>query len=180
MKATSSYAVLLVLLVVACSDAPEAAPPPAPEPAESAAPAGSVPDGPVSRVYFHRGDSLVAVLRPVPEESLEHALRELLRGPLPAEAEQGLVSWFSGATDELIRSVSVDGEGRAIVDFDGISDAIPNASSSAGSALLLEELNATVFRDPAIRSVEYRERGSCEAFWNWLQYDCQVVNRPEV
>jgi hypothetical protein len=26
--------------------------------------------------------------------------------------------------------------------------------------------------------VEYRMEGSCEAFWEWLQFGCQKVLRP--
>jgi hypothetical protein len=44
--------------------------------------------------------------------------------------------------------------------------------------MLLQELNGTVFQFPEIRSVEYRMEGSCDLFWEWLQYGCRVVARP--
>jgi hypothetical protein len=44
--------------------------------------------------------------------------------------------------------------------------------------MLLMELDGTVFGVPGVRAVEYRVDGSCERFWNWLQYDCHAVERP--
>ena len=110
---------------------------------------------------------------------LEVALREHLAGPTPEEREEGLSSWFSPETAHALRSVSVDGGGNAVVDFRNLASLIPAASSSAGSAMLLGELNATVFQHPAVSTVEYRLDGSCEAFWNWLQYECQILTREE-
>lgn len=115
---------------------------------------------------------------PVLEVALAEALEALLEGPPPEEREAGRFSWFSGETAGMLRSVEVDGEGRAVVDFEDLRTVIPGASSSAGSEALLEELNRTVFRFSGVTSVEYRIRGSCPAFWEWLQYDCQVVTRP--
>lgn len=134
----------------------------------------------VVTVYFTRGEAPVAVARAVPAEraDLSAVLEQLLAGPTAAERAQGITSWFSTATAGSLRSATVDRSGRAIVDFADLPGAIPNASSSTGSALLLQELNGTVFADPAVRSVEYRTDGSCEAFWNWLQYDCRIVVRP--
>jgi hypothetical protein len=65
-----------------------------------------------------------------------------------------------------------------VVDFGDFSGIIPNASSSLGSTILLGELNATVFQFPAVRSVEYRFEGSCDAFANWLQLDCEKLRAP--
>lgn len=110
---------------------------------------------------------------------LEVALREHLAGPTQEEREEGLTSWFSPETAHTLRSVSVDGGGNAVVDFRNLASLIPAASSSAGSAMLLGELNATVFQHPAVSTVEYRLDGSCEAFWNWLQYECQILTREE-
>lgn len=111
---------------------------------------------------------------------LRHALEQLLRGPT-AQAQAGdHYSWFSARTADALRSVTVDSTGRATVDFHDLRPLIPNASSSAGSALLLDELDSTVFQFPDIRSVEYRMDGSCELFWEWLQYGCHIVVRDSV
>jgi hypothetical protein len=131
-------------------------------------------------IYFSRGESAVPVSREAPAEGpgLEAALRQLLRGPTASERSAGMHSWFSDTTAGALRSVDVDGAGRAVVDFADLRELIPNASTSAGSAMLLRELNATVFAVPSVQSVEYRIEGSCDEFWEWLQYDCQVVARP--
>jgi spore germination protein GerM len=129
-------------------------------------------------IYFSRNEDVVAVRRPGADATLESAMRSLLRGPTASERAEGIHSWFSDTTAGALRSVVIDADGRAIVDFEDLSGLIPNASSSAGSAMLLRELNATVFRAPDVQSVEYRMMGSCDRFWEWLQYGCQVVERP--
>lgn len=132
-------------------------------------------------VFFSSGDSVVAVSRPRPASAganeLAAALRLLLRGPTEAERAAGLHSWFSAETAGALRSAAVDDDGHAVVDFENLRDLIPNASTSAGSAMLLRELNATVFAVPSVASVEYRIEGSCDRFWEWLQYGCEVVAR---
>lgn len=111
---------------------------------------------------------------------LRAALEERLRGP-STEAEAGAAddarSILTAETADALRSVTVDSAGHATVDFHDLRPLIPNASSSAGSTLLLNELNATVFGLPEIRSVEYRMEGSCDLFWEWLQYGCHTVTR---
>ena len=54
-------------------------------------------------------------------------------------------SWFSSRTAGALRSESIDSVGHAVVDFEDLRPLIPNASSSAGSEMLLQELNAAVF-----------------------------------
>lgn len=158
-------------------------------------------------VYFSRGEEIEAVTREVKvadgagvRESpdvdtfpptpgtriaggdvaiLEAALRELLQGPTEAERQSGITSFFSAETAGSLQGVSLEDAGRATVDFVDFSGIIPNASSSFGSTMLLRALNATVFQFPPVQSVEYRFEGSCEAFWNWLQRDCGVVDREE-
>jgi len=119
-----------------------------------------------------------AEARPTVEVQLQEALEELVRGPSPEEVAAGLHSWFSEETAHVVRTVQVDDEGLAVVDFRDLQPLIPGASSSAGSEALLEELNAAVFSVPGVEAVEYRMEGSCSRFWEWLQYACQVVNRP--
>jgi hypothetical protein len=131
------------------------------------------------QVYFHAAeDSVVAVPRRVPPgRTLAATLRMQLRGPTEGERARGLYSWFSPATASMLLNASVT-DGRAVVDFGGLNEVIPGASSAAGSQELLQELNRTVFQFPEIQSVEYQIQGSCDAFWNWLQMACRTVPRP--
>ena len=106
-----------------------------------------------------------------PATALRAALETRLAGPRSPND----TTWFSEATRHALRDVQVDSAGNAIVDFHDLRPLIPNASSSAGSQILLDDLNEVVFGFPAIRSVEYRMDGSCDLFWEWLQYGCQRV-----
>ena len=112
-----------------------------------------------------------------PSADLRAAMERLLRGPTTPSPTDAAPSWFSAATAHALRAATVDPSGHATIDFQDLRSLIPNASSSAGSASLLEELNAAVFHLPGIRSVEYQMEGSCERFWEWLQYGCHTVVR---
>lgn len=130
-------------------------------------------------IHFSRGESTAAVLRNAPAggATLRAALGHLLRGPTAAERAAGIHSWFSSATADALRTVTVQ-QGRAVIDFADLRDVIPNASTSAGSAMLLRELNTTVFEFPSVQTIEYRIEGSCERFWEWLQYGgCPISER---
>jgi spore germination protein GerM len=97
------------------------------------------------------------------------AVRELLAGPTPEELEQGYSSWFSPDTTGMLRSVRVEDQ-AAHVDFDGaLATTIPGASTSAGSLVLLAELDATTRQFPDITDSIYSLDGDVEAFYEWLQ-----------
>ena len=184
--------VFLLLATLACSagdanDTPGQEPDSAPAAAagDTAAAPPVAPDTGSSvalTIYFTRDEVVVPVERQVPADSvsLAAALRHLLAGPRPDERAAGLQSWFSDATAGTLRSVTLDPDGRAVIDFADLRPIIPNASSSAGSAMLLAELNATVFEHSAIQSVEYRIDGSCATFGDWLQRGCLVIDRPPI
>lgn len=130
-------------------------------------------------IHFSRAESTAAVSRDAPPggPTLRAALEHLLRGPTDAERAAGIHSWFSPATEGALRSVTVQ-QGRAVIDFADLRDLIPNASTSAGSAMLLRELNTTVLEFPSVQTIEYRMEGSCERFWEWLQYGgCPIRER---
>jgi hypothetical protein len=136
------------------------------------------------KVYFTCvGDTtpaLRAVYRTAPSSPrvLETALRTLLAGPTEAERAASLRSWFSPATSDLLRSVVIV-DGHAVVDFADLRGVLPNASASAGSELLLSQLDATVFQFRSVDSVEYRIDGDCETFNEWLQLGgCDPRTRP--
>jgi hypothetical protein len=138
----------------------------------------------VVSVYFiddaGSAPTLRRVERVVPRSAavLRSSLEALVVGPTAAEEAGGLSSWFSPATAGAVRSVVLQ-DGHAVIDFDDLRPVIPGASSSAGSARLLAELDATMFQFASVRSAEYRLLGSCEAFSEWLQYGgCDRRTRP--
>lgn len=132
------------------------------------------------QVFFTRDEEPVPVMRQVPRTDavLRAALEVLLYGPTEEEREQGIWSFFSSETAGMLRGVSIDEAGHAVVDFEDLRPVIPNASTSAGSRILLSELNSTIFQFPTVRTIEYRIHGSCEAFGEWLQYGCVTFDRP--
>lgn len=124
--------------------------------------------------------AVVAVARNVPRTAgvLRASLEALVAGPTEAERAAGLSSWFFDGTAGVVRSVDLDPDGRAVVDLaPELRTLIPNASASAGSQLLLEQLDATVFAHRAVRSVEYRLGGSCDDLFEWLQLSCEARAR---
>jgi hypothetical protein len=149
--------------------------------------AAETPDTATVRVYFtlaaDESMTPVPVVREVPAsddpvEQVRSALDWLVRGPTDAEKAAGLTSWFSPATAGVVTAVGRDG-GTFAVDFHSLDTLIPNASTSAGSQLLLSQLNSTVFQFAAVDSVRYTLDGDCGAFWQWLQMDCHTLSRAE-
>jgi hypothetical protein len=153
-------------------------------PARSLVPASACPQYSMARPEPAAGQMVVTVfftcgldappvashrLAPATTGVLRVALEQLLAGPTAAEASAGLESWFSPATAGMLDNVMIDA-GHATVDFHDLRQVIPNASSSAGSALLMTQLDATVFQFPTVTSVIYRIEGDCEAFNEWLQF----------
>jgi spore germination protein GerM len=125
----------------------------------------------------------VPAARSVPQTDNEAVLvrttlKELLKGPTDAEKAAGLISWFSPATADAIAGVAGVG-GEYTVDFTGLNTLIPNASTSAGSQMLMSQLNSTVFQFDFVQSVGYTLDGDCAAFWEWLQMGCHTVSRAE-
>ena len=110
------------------------------------------------------------------DSELRAALEQLLRGDRPRTPDEH--TWFSDTTAGALLSATIDSAGHATVNFKDLSALIPNASTSAGSAMLLDELNRTVFGVARVQTVEYLIEGSCARFWEWLQYGCQTVTRP--
>ncbi|GFJ80937.1 GerMN domain-containing protein [Phytohabitans houttuyneae] len=127
------------------------------------------------KVFFHLGqdtdpDTVVAVNRTVPRTTkvATAALTALLAGPTRAEQDSGYWSHFSPATAGMLRSVRI-ANGAAHADFRDLRKVIPNASSSAGSAALLAELNATLKQFDTVRTTVYSLNGDVAAFYEWLQ-----------
>ena len=116
---------------------------------------------------------------PGTEGRLRAALQELVKGPTPQEEAAGFASMFSPKTADMIRTVGLTDQGRAVVEFGDFRDEIPNASAAEGGTILVFELNQTVFQFPEVQSVEYRIGESCDTFWEFLQAACTVVTRRD-
>lgn len=145
--------------------------------------APEVPPAPGARtvqVFLSCGEAVAPVRRQVAASPavLRAALEELLRGPTPEEARAGFQSFFSAQTAGMLESVGVGADGVARISFRDFSAIIPNASSSAGSQQLLDQLRATIFQFPSVREANLSFGDDCEAFWNWLQRGCEPL-RPQ-
>ena len=132
-------------------------------------------------VYFHSGEKLVRVTRRVPRTQMvaTAALRQLLAGPTAAERADGLWSPFSARTAGMLRSVRI-ADGVAYADFADLRQVIPNASSSAGSAALLGELDATLKQFSTVRRTVYSLNGDVATFYGWLQLAPPPAGPPEI
>jgi hypothetical protein len=140
------------------------------------------PDGVATvQVVFSCDETPVGTWRRLPGpdvDTVRFALETLLEGPTPAEQEAGLSSFFSASTAGMLAGVTVR-DGVAYIDFHDFSTVIPNASTSAGSGELLDQIAGTVFQFDAIREAELSFNGDCDAFWNWLQRGCERLKRDE-
>jgi hypothetical protein len=133
------------------------------------------------QVVFSCDEQPVGTWRPLPAaeaDSVNFAMESLLAGPTQAEEEAGLFSFFSAETAGMLNSVVVR-DGVAYVDFQDFSRIIPNASTSAGSRMLLDQIAGTLFQFDDVREAELSFNGDCDAFWNWLQRGCERLTRGE-
>ncbi|MGE3834980.1 MAG: Gmad2 immunoglobulin-like domain-containing protein [Acidimicrobiia bacterium] len=136
------------------------------------------------RVYFTCGDPPApprARYRIVPATTalLRAALDQLVAGPTAAERALGYRSSFSAETFGSVRSVDLDPDGAATVDLVDLRRRLAEAATGTGPALLLAQLDATVFQFPTVSSVVYRFEGSCEDFTEWLgATGCVPRQRP--
>jgi hypothetical protein len=132
-------------------------------------------------VYFHCDEQLSSVPRLVPQGSTDAlaaaALRALLNGPTAEEREAGYSSWFSPQTAGALNGLTPGRDGMVTVDLVDFSRVIPNASSSAGGQMLVDQISATTFQFPEYGSLLITFGGDCNRFWNWLQSDCSLVQR---
>jgi hypothetical protein len=110
-------------------------------------------------------------------DPIEATLRELLAGPTEEERAMGFGSSFSTNTAGALKSANLVA-GRLTVDFND-SITVNNASTSTGSMYFLAELQANLFQFPEVESIAFRLDGSCEAFFNWLQYGCEILTRTQ-
>lgn len=110
-------------------------------------------------------------------EPIGTAFELLVAGPTAEEGAEGAGSFFSNETAGMLRSTELS-DGLLTVDFGDLRPVIPNASTSCGSFSLIAQLNGTAFQFPEVERVTYQIEGNCDAFFNWLQRDCQEYLRP--
>lgn len=173
----------LGLALLAGCEAP--APPPDDPGPGPAAEDTAAPDRAEGRsLVFLRNEEPVTVERPG-RADLAATLEALLEGPTRDEQEAGLTSILTPVPGhparsdprQLLESVEVGDDGTATVSFTGLREALPSASSSAGSRALLLQLNGTAFAVEGVERIRWEIDGSCEAFWTFLQRSCTVVER---
>lgn len=133
----------------------------------------------LAHMQLQQADSQAVALsaegRPFPD--LQVALEQILRGPSEDEGARGTESWFSSRTANTLRSATIAPDGTVVIDVTNWPQLIPNAATSAGSALLFSELNRVIFRFPNVNAVLYQLDGSCEAFAAWQEAICAPVTR---
>lgn len=145
------------------------------------------PDGtPAVKVYFHCGpdgeDVVRELERSLPADQIRNPLRfalvQLMAGPTEQEQADGLSSFWSNH-QQLLRSVHVVNEARAVVDFDEAVSEIGNISTSTGGKMFGDELDATVFQFPKLQTIVYTLDGNCEAFTEIFESSgCPPSKRP--
>lgn len=110
-------------------------------------------------------------------EPIGTAFALLVAGPTAEEEAEGAVSFFSNETAGMLRSVELS-DGLLTVGFGDLPPVMNNASTSCGSSSLIAQLNGTAFQFQEVDRVSYQIEGSCDAFFGWLQRDCQEYLRP--
>ena len=109
-------------------------------------------------------------------DPIASAFELLVAGPTAEEQATGAGSFFSADTEGMVLSVTLEA-GLLTVEFDDLRPVIPNASTSCGSMSLIAQLNGTAFQFDDVDRVTYLIEGSCPAFFNWLQTECQEYAR---
>lgn len=113
---------------------------------------------------------------PVSSDLVLAAFQELVAGPTSDETNQGAGSFFSATTADAVRSLDLT-DGLLTIEFVDFRADMNNASTSCGSASLVASLNSTAFEFDDVERVRYSIFGSCNAFYNWLQGECQDQTR---
>lgn len=116
---------------------------------------------PAVRVYFFRGDRLVAVERPLAanETPLQKAASALLEGPDPTEKLQGMTTQLPAGV--ILLSLKVE-KGTAILNFDRKLEAYGGGSTRLEG--MIAQIVYTVTEIPGI-----------EKAWVWLEGKKEVV-----
>ncbi len=137
------------------------------------------------RIYFNCGNVVEAsgstfVYRTVPRtaQRLTFTLKELLKGTTEEEAALGFGSFFSAATADAFRSVTIR-DGRAFIDFNRFE--VPAAIlSDQGRQFFVINIAANALQYESVTSVEILLEGSCEAFSELIgTTGCTVITQAD-
>jgi spore germination protein GerM len=112
---------------------------------------------------------------PATSSRAEAALEALFAGPTDEEAEEGYVSFFSEATEDILISLKVEGD-TAYLNLRDIRPIIPNASSSCGSAAFFGEVQTTVKAALPVERVIFAIEGDPAPFYEFVQLGCDETN----
>lgn len=143
-------------------------PPPEPEPRSPEL------DAIVKVFLFCNGGMFPVDLHPVgravPNDGapVRAALNQLLLGVTPAEASAGMQSAFSEYTAGTLRGVTTK-SGVATLDFTAGFESTNNFSTTNLSAVVLSQLEATIFQFPEITAIEFEIEGKRWCGW---EADC--------
>ena len=139
------------------------------------------------RVYFNCGNIIepsgaTFVYRTVPAtaQRLTATLRELVQGPTEAEAELGFGSFFSAATADAFRGVTIS-DGRAFIDFNRFEVPEVVTATDQGRQFFVIEIAANALQYDSVTSVEISLEGDCEAFSELIGASgCTVITQSDL
>lgn len=139
------------------------------------------------RIYYNCGNIIdpsgdTFVYRTVPRtaQRLGATMSELVKGPSDAEKELGFGSFFSAATADAFRGVTIS-DGRAFVDFNRFE--VPEAvtATDQGRQFFVINIAANALQYDSVTSVEIRLEGSCEAFSQLIGASgCTVITQSDL
>lgn len=127
-----------------------------------------------------RVESLIPAEAPAPAAAYE-PVHPVASAPLRQRLEATLAGqggWpFSSATADALLDASIDDRGVATINLRSSFVAVPNVSTSAGTAAMLTAFKDAVFVDPSVTSINFLVDGSCVQFWEPLGGSCQLIGR---
>lgn len=129
-----------------------------------------------------RADTATTEAAPAPVTAVAYeAIDAVESGPLRERVEATLAGgggWpFSSTTADTLISSMIDDRGVATLNLRSTLVAVPNLTTSAGTAAMLTALKDAVFVDASIASVNFLVEGSCVQFWEPLGGPCQLIGR---
>jgi len=115
-----------------------------------------------------------AVTREVPKTKAvaRAALEELFKGTTEREDADGLSSFFSAETKDLLIGVKIK-RGAAFVNLkDEVIQKLGNATTSCGSAGFHATIEQTLKQFPSVKKIFFAIEGKPADYYDWMQSDC--------